>query len=200
MLKANLALVAVQALIHAAPLSAPAQAKPPAAKPPAKAAAAPTPSDQVKRGAYLVSFGGCNDCHTPKVLTPNGPMPDTSRLLSGHPAGLAVSPPPMGMLSADGWIAATNMHLTAWVGPWGVTFAANLTPDATGLGSWTDSVFIRAMRTGKHMGIGRDILPPMPWFGLAGLTDDDLKAIFAFLKSIKPVQNVVPAPLTPSIR
>lgn len=195
MLRASAVAVALQGLLLAAVPSARAQA--PGAKPPAPK---PAPSDQVKRGAYLVSFGGCNDCHTPKVLTPNGPAPDTSRLLSGHPANLMVAPPPMGMLSPDGWIAATNVHLTAWVGPWGVTFAANLTPDATGLGSWTEDVFIRAMRTGKHMGAGRDILPPMPWFGLAGLTDDDLKAIFAFLRSIKPVENVVPAPITPSLR
>jgi mono/diheme cytochrome c family protein len=188
MLKVIPALVA----LAVAPLSAQA----PAAKPPVKAKA----PDAVARGKYLVVFGGCSDCHTPKALLPNGIGLDSSRLLSGHPATSVVNPPPMGLLSPDGWIAATNLHLTAWVGPWGVTYAANLTPDPTGLGSWTDSVFIRAMRTGKHMGVGRDILPPMPWMALGALTDEDLKAIFAYLRTIKPVENVVPAAMTPSLR
>ncbi|HUL03569.1 MAG TPA: hypothetical protein VLV16_10115 [Gemmatimonadales bacterium] len=207
MLKPTVVLVAALTSVLAAAGSLSAQApaaKPPAAKPPAAKPAAAKPAtqpgaDPVKRGKYLVVFGGCSDCHTPKLLTPNGLALDSSRLLSGHPSDVAVNPPQLGMLSPDGWMAATNMHLTAWVGPWGVTFAANLTPDATGLGSWSDSTFIATMRSGKHMGVGRDILPPMPWQSLGALTDDDLKAIFAFLKSVKPVQNVVPSAMTPSL-
>jgi len=155
----------------------------------------------VKRGEYLVTLGGCNDCHSPKVMTGMGPMPDSSRLLSGHPANENLPPLPsdaVGM-GADKWAAVTNQHFTAWYGPWGVSFAINLRPDkATGTGSWTEAAFIKAMRTGKHLGAGRVILPPMPWFNVGQLTDDDLKAIFAYLHSLKPIQNEVPMPIPPA--
>jgi hypothetical protein len=68
---------------------------------------------------------------------------------------------------------------------------------ATGLGGWTVDQFIKTMRTGKHLGVGLPILPPMPWFDIAVLTDSDLKAMFAYLKSMKPVQNPVPPPIPP---
>lgn len=152
----------------------------------------------VERGEYLVGYGGCNDCHTPKLFTEKGPEPDPKRLLSGYPATAKLPEIPGGIIGPDKWGALTNNELTAWAGPWGVSFAANLTPDKnTGLGSWTEEMFIKTMRTGKHLGVGRDILPPMPWFGLAVLNDDDLKAIFAYLKSIKPIANAVPQPIPP---
>ena len=157
-------------------------------------------SAQIKRGDYLVTFGGCHDCHSPKVMTPNGPAPDTTRLLSGHPADSPLPPIPAGVVgpAPKQWMAMTNSDLTAWAGPWGVTFAANLTPDkTTGLGGWTTDQFIRTMRTGKHLGVGRPILPPMPWFNLAALSDADLKAIFAYLRTVKPIQNPVPVPVPP---
>jgi hypothetical protein len=88
--------------------------------------------------------------------------------------------------------------LTAWSGPWGQSFAANLTPDKnTGLGIWTEDMFIKAIRTGKHMGTSRDILPPMPWQAFAQMTDADLKGIFAYLQSIPAVTNHVPDPIPP---
>jgi hypothetical protein len=92
-----------------------------------------------------------------------------------------------------------NAHNTATVGPWGATFAANLTPDATGLGTWTEEQFIKALREGKFKGLDntRQLLPPMPWQSYAKMTDDDLKAMFAYLKTIKPVKNSVPAPIAP---
>jgi hypothetical protein len=91
-----------------------------------------------------------------------------------------------------------NEHFTAWAGPWGVSFSMNLTPDEeTGMGTWNEAMFIKAMRTGKHLGEGREILPPMPWPYLAKATDQDLKAIFAYLKSIPPVKNAVPDPIPP---
>ena len=152
----------------------------------------------VKRGEYLSILGGCNDCHSPKTMTPQGPQPDKARLLSGHPASVQLPPPLPGALTPDKWMAMTNADLTAWVGPWGTSYAANLTPDkATGSGGWTAEVFIKAMRTGKHLGAGRPILPPMPWQSLAVMTDSDLKAIFAYLQSLKPISNPVPAPLPP---
>lgn len=151
---------------------------------------------QIARGQYLVTYGGCGDCHTPLKMGERGPEPDLARLLSGHPEQLHLPPPPQ--LDNSPWFAATA-GMTAWAGPWGVSYAANLTPDEnTGLGIWTEEMFIQAMRTGRHYGIGRDILPPMPWQNLAALTDDDLKAIYAFLRSIPPIKNRVPNPVSPS--
>ncbi len=154
---------------------------------------------QIKRGAYLVMIGGCNDCHSPKVFTAKGPEPDPSRLLSGAPSNLHLPEVPANLLGPTAWGAVCTNDMTTWVGPWGVSFAANLTPDeATGLGSWTADAFIQTMRTGKHLGAGREILPPMPWQGMAQMTDQDLKAIFAYLMSLKPVLNEVPQPITPT--
>jgi len=156
-------------------------------------------AEKIRRGQYLVNLGGCNDCHTPKIMTDIGVMPDSTRLLSGHPASQKLPPLPQGVIAPDKWGAVTNNDLTAWYGPWGVSFAINLTPDmATGTGAWTEASFIKAMRTGKHLGAGRAILPPMPWFNLATVTDEDLSAIFAYLKSLKPIQNEVPLPIPPA--
>lgn len=152
-------------------------------------------SAAVKRGEYLVTVGGCNDCHTPFMNGPNGPEKDLSRLLSGHPEGLVMppAPPPSGP-----WIAAASGTFTAWSGPWGVSYSANLTPDPeTGLGRWTVQNFVDAMRTGRHQGRGRQILPPMPWEDFAKMTDADLKAVFAYLQSIPPLRNHVPDPVPP---
>jgi mono/diheme cytochrome c family protein len=154
--------------------------------------------EQLRRGQYLAGFGGCSDCHTPKLMTPKGPAPDQSRLLSGHPANMQLPTVPQGAIGPTQWGALTTNDLTAWAGPWGTSFAANLTPDKeTGLGSWTLEQFSKTMRTGKHLGVGRDLLPPMPWFDVAVLNDQDMSALFAYLKSLKPIANLVPAPVPP---
>jgi cytochrome c553 len=161
------------------------------------AQAAPAQS-AIERGKYLTLVGGCNDCHTPKTFGPNGLVPDMTRELSGHPSGDKLPALPKDLIGPKGWGAITNNHFTAWSGPWGVSFAMNLTPDKlTGLGTWTPDVFVSAIRTGKHMGAGRPILPPMPWPWYSKLTDDDLKAIFAYLQTLKPVNNPIPEPLPP---
>lgn len=151
----------------------------------------------VERGEYLVEFGQCHDCHSPKVFTSAGPIPDSTRLLSGHPADAKLPAIPSGVLGPDQWGFLGTPDLTAFVGPWGVSFTANLTPDQTGLGSWTVEEFIQTMRTGKHLGVGRPILPPMPWDYVGKLTDEDLRAVFAYLRTLKPVSNAVPAPIPP---
>jgi len=152
----------------------------------------------IKKGEYLVMIGGCNDCHSPKVFSERGMEFDQKRLLSGHPAGSAIAPIDMKMVGPGKW-TLTNDHLTGWVGPWGMSFAANLTPDdQTGIGLWTEDFFIKALRTGKHMGAGRPILPPMPWQNLVQASDEDLQAIFAYLKSLPAVKNAVPAPIPPT--
>ena len=155
-------------------------------------------ADVVKRGEYLAVVGGCHDCHTPKNYGSKGPEPDMTRAMSGHPSSAKLPEIPSGVMGPGKWTALTNEHFTAWVGPWGVSFATNLTPDEeTGIGTWNEMMFIKAMRTGKHLGEGREILPPMPWPNLAQATDEDLKAIFAYLKSLPPIKNAVPDPLPP---
>jgi mono/diheme cytochrome c family protein len=147
----------------------------------------------VARGEYLVTIGGCNDCHTPWKMGPNGPEQDLTRMLSGHPETLGIQ---AAATPSAPWGIAVADTFTAWSGPWGVSFTANLTPDPeTGLGKWTEQNFIEAMRTGRHQGRGRQILPPMPWFNYGKMTDADLKATFAYLRSIPAVKNRVPQPI-----
>ena len=148
------------------------------------------------RGKYLVTIMGCNDCHTPWTMGPEGPHPDMTRMLSGHPASLEMPPRPE--LPAGPWAVVTSATFTAWSGPWGVSYTANLTPDEeTGLGRWTVQNFKDTIRTGRRMGRGRPILPPMPIPMHQHLTDEDLEAIFAYLQSIPAVSNRVPEPLPP---
>lgn len=157
-----------------------------------------TSKNLAARGEYLVSSGGCHDCHTPKTFTQQGPIPDMSKGLSGAPADIKLPTVPPGLISPTGWGALATNDLTAWVGPWGTSFSANITSDkTTGIGSWTEAAFIKTMRTGKHKGALRDVLPPMPWQSMGKLTDDDLKAIFAYLQSVKPIQNKGPDPIPP---
>ena len=161
------------------------------------AAQAYTPN--VEHGAYMVRAMGCNDCHTPWKMGPKGPEPDMSRALTGHPENLKMPPAPQ--LPEGPWVAVIGATQTAWSGPWGVSFTANLTPDKeTGLGDWTEDMFIKTMRTGLHQGKGRPILPPMPWSMIGKLTDNDLKDVFAYLQSLPPVKNRVPAPVDPTER
>jgi mono/diheme cytochrome c family protein len=158
---------------------------------------APTAEEMVERGRYLVTVGGCNDCHTPKVFSGGGTGIDDSRLLSGHPADLELPEFSFDNIGPGEWILF-NEHLTTAVGPWGVSFAANLTPDEeTGIGDWTEGEFIDTFRTGTHRGIGRPILPPMPWFNLATASEEDLQAIFAYLMSIPAIENPVPESIDP---
>ena len=159
--------------------------------------APPTAAEMIERGRYLVTVAGCNDCHTPKVFSGGGTGLDDSRLLSGHPSDLAIPEFTFDQIGPGQWVLM-NEHLTAAVGPWGVSFAANLTPDEeTGIGDWTEAEFIDTMRTGTHRGIGRPILPPMPWFNLATADEEDLQAIFAYLMSIPPIENQVPDAIDP---
>lgn len=156
-----------------------------------------TETQKIERGKFLVTVGGCSDCHTPKLFGPNGVAHDSSRFLSGYPAENPLPEVDMNMVQPGKWVLFTQ-DITGAVGPWGASFAANLTPDnETGIGTWQSEMFINAMRTGKHLGAGRPILPPMPWEGIGKLSDEDLNSIFAYLKSIKPVKNSVPNHLSP---
>lgn len=153
--------------------------------------------DLVKRGAYLVNSIGCADCHSPKRMGERGPEIIPELHLSGFQAtGQLPEMEPAAL--AKGWMLF-NPDLTAGVGPWGVSFAANLTSDETGIGNWSLTQFKTAMTKGKYKGLenARDLLPPMPWQNFAQLSDEDLEAMFAYLKSTKPVSNAVPAPIPP---
>ena len=156
-----------------------------------------TTSAQIKRGEYLVTTSLCHDCHTPLMKGPDGPAPDMKRALSGHPQDIVVKEPAN---VSEPWVGAMSATLTAWSGPWGVSFSANLTPDnETGvLSDFTEQQFIQTMRTGRHQGQGRQILPPMPWPLIGKMTDEDLKAVFAYLRQIPPVRNRVPDPIPPA--
>ncbi len=153
-------------------------------------------SDLLKRGAQLIAYGGCVDCHTPFKMGANGPEKDVARGLSGHPEDLKLPPPPR-LEGAWNWAGSASM--TAFVGPWGVTYAANLTPDReTGIGGWREKDFLQAMRTGKHVGAARPILPPMPWQAVSSLPEKDLRAIYAYLMAQPAVKNKVPDYVPPA--
>jgi hypothetical protein len=154
------------------------------------------PESLVQRGEYLTNALGCDDCHTPKNMTPQGPVPDMERRFMGHPTAEAFSLDDKKELIAAQHISIFSPGMTAAAGPWGASFAANLTPDDTGIGAWSEAQFIKAMREGKSKGLDntRPLLPPMPWPSYKNLNDEDLKAVFAFLKTVKPIENVVPLP------
>jgi Cytochrome c len=156
----------------------------------------PTES-QIKRGEYLVTIAGCHDCHTPLAAGPEGPAPDMKRALSGHLEDMKITAP---AATSAPWMGAFSPTLTAWSGPWGVSFSANLTPDPeTGvLRDFSEQQFIQTMRTGRHLGQGRQILPPMPWQVYGKMTDEDLKAVYAYLRQITPIKNKVPDPIPPA--
>jgi mono/diheme cytochrome c family protein len=155
-----------------------------------------TKPSEVEHGKHLVLVSGCTDCHTPLKMGERGPEPDMARALSGHPAQMVM--PPVPELPPGPWIGVMSATNTAWAGPWGVSFTANLTPDPeTGTGKWTKQMFIDSIRNQKHLGAGRPLLPPMPASQYANYSDDDLGAIFAYLQSLPPIKNAVPQPLPP---
>jgi hypothetical protein len=153
--------------------------------------AVPSPAARVARGEYLVTIAGCHDCHTPLVMGPEGPQPDMTRMLSGHPQEVVVGPAPAIPADAGIWLWAP--HNTVFASQLGTAYAINLTPDEnTGIGVWTEEIFIQTLRSGRHWGVARPILPPMPWVHYATMPDEDLQAIWAYLRSLPPISNRVP--------
>jgi mono/diheme cytochrome c family protein len=163
-----------------------------------EAAVAPAPEELVQRGEYLVTVIGCHDCHSPKRMGPNGPEIIPELMLSGYPQDrptIDYSDP----LVKEGF-ALFYPDLTASIGPWGTSFAGNITSDPTGIGNWSEEQFKKALTEGKYKGMDetRMLLPPMPWFNYTSLTDEDVKAIFMYLQSTKPVSNIVPQHIPPA--
>jgi mono/diheme cytochrome c family protein len=147
---------------------------------------------QVQWGEHLVTIGGCNDCHTPKKMGPNGPENDMSLMLSGHPA--QQPPPAFDSKEAAKKGLIVTQTFTAWTGPWGTTYAVNLTSDSTGIGNWKEEQFVRALKEKKWMGLDntRPLMPPMSMMPATLMSDDELKAIFAYLKTTPAIKNVQP--------
>lgn len=148
-------------------------------------------------GEHLVTICACHDCHTPKKFTAQGMEFDSSLFLMGHPAQSPAVNVNHKEMQSKGLIVTDD--LTTWIGPWGVSYSANITSDETGIGGWKEEQFFKVIREGKYKGLdnNRPILPPMPWPVYKNMTDDELKAIFAYLKSTKPIKNVVPPPIPP---
>lgn len=148
--------------------------------------------NQVKWGEHLVKVGGCNDCHTPKKMGPNGPENDMSLMLSGHPSQMPAADFDKNEAAKKGLIVTQSF--TAWTGPWGITYAVNLTSDPTGIGGWKEEQFVKCLHEKKWMGLEgtRPLMPPMSMMPATEMSDDELKAIFAYLKSTPPVKNVAP--------
>ncbi len=153
---------------------------------------------QVAWGKHLVAIGGCHDCHTPKKMGSHGPEDNMDVALSGSPSQLPMPVVDRKDIESKGLMVMGNS--LSFVGPWGVSYAANITSDTTtGIGNWTIEQFKNVFKTGKYGGApgGRDLLPPMPWQNVAQMTDEELEAVFAFLQSTKPVHNIVPQPQQP---
>ena len=150
-------------------------------------------------GQHLVTIGGCNDCHTPKKMTPMGPADDSTLFLSGHPSQVPAPDVDRKQMESKGLVVTATF--TAWIGPWGITYSANLTPDETGLGNWTEEQFIYAIKNNVSKGLpgSRPLLPPMSMMPVHHMTNDELKAVFAYLKTIKPVKNVSVQPTPPAL-
>ena len=146
---------------------------------------------RIDHGRYLVTIMGCNDCHTPLKMGPTGPEPDMDRFLSGHPSNFPM--PAVDTNALKNWVLFTYTN-TAIAGPWGISFTANITSDSTGIGTWKFAQFKKALTEGKYLGLDstRPLLPPMPWQNYKNIKDKDLKDMFAFLQSTKPIHNVVP--------
>jgi len=179
-----------------APAQPPAAPAAPAASPAASAVSAGALAREIALGEHLVKTSGCHDCHTPFKEGANGPEPDMSRALSGHPEAMKLPPPPA---AVGPWIVSVAATNTAWSGPWGISFTANLTPDEeTGLGSWNKQAFIQTIRTGRHLGRGRPLLPPMPVPVYNNFSDEELGAIYGYLQSLPAIRNRVPAPVPPT--
>jgi hypothetical protein len=160
--------------------------------------AAPAQSP-VERGKYLTTVGGCNDCHTPKTFGPNGPEADMTKELSGHPAGDKIPAVPAKLNFGEGGFGTlTNTHLTAWIGPWGISYAMNLTPiKRPVLEAGRSRCLSTPFATESIREQDAPSSPPMPWNWYRNMTDDDLKGVFAYLQSLPPINNAIPDPTPP---
>ncbi|MDH4124909.1 MAG: c-type cytochrome [Gammaproteobacteria bacterium] len=131
-----------------------------------------------ERGEYLVELLGCGACHTDGALVGE---PNFERSLAGSQVGIAWNNP-----LGDRYPA--------------VVYPPNITPDIeTGIGKWSDQQIANAIRAGlgRH---GERRIAAMPWQGYATISDSDIVAITAYLRSIEPVAHRVPDEVAPGQR
>lgn len=153
---------------------------------------------QIERGKQLVELGGCDKCHTPKVTTLFGSASDPDRFLSGYPQGEPIPELPSSDVGGPEWDTFYTTDGTVWIGKWGVSFAANITPDPeTGIGEWTEERFLEMFRGVDHIGEGSTMRSPMPTEVYSKLTDEELRSIYMYLMVIQPIKNKVPDPIRP---
>ena len=159
----------------------------------------PTPEEVLAHGEYLVGIMGCHDCHSPKRMGEKGPEIIPELMLSGYPSDRPIMNFDNPLLKEG--FAMFYPDLTGAAGPWGMSFSGNLTPHETGIGNWSEEQFKIALTQGKSKGLenGRMLLPPMPWFNFTNMKDEDVHAMYTYLQSINPVENVVPAPVPPAM-
>jgi len=149
------------------------------------------------RGELLAA--DCHACHSPKVFTEKGPVPDPERIFAGHPADSPLPEIPENLIAPQKWGGLFTNDLTAWVGPWGISYGTNLTPDKeTGIGLWSFEDFKDVLRTGMFHDGSRRFLPPMPSAPFVPMSDDDLRAMYDYFMSLEPVVNKVPDPVPPN--
>ncbi len=134
--------------------------------PPLAHVADPDRSDRVAYGKYLVTVGHCDACHSPTDAQGNN-LPGLE-FSGGAPLTGNWGPDPTKLITVA---------------------SLNLTPDPSGIGYFDEKLFIEAIRTGSVK--ARPLSNIMPWAFFRNLTDDDLKAIFAYLRTLKPVQHRV---------
>ena len=134
---------------------------------PAGSVPPPNHADKVAYGRYLVTVSNCEECHTPMVK---------------------------GELVRDKLYAGGRLFAM----PAGTVYSANITPDAdTGLGTWTEEYFIHKFRSyrpyaeGESPPVGKESFTLMPWLAFSQMSDEDLSAIYAYLRTVKPVSNAV---------
>ncbi|HEY3353745.1 MAG TPA: cytochrome C [Polyangia bacterium] len=118
-----------------------------------------TAASDVEAGRYLIAVGGCNDCHTPGVM--QGAQVPEAQWLTGIPVG--------------------------WRGPWGTTYASNLTRMVP---LYDEDDWIRMVRA-------RNGRPPMPWPSLHAMSDKDLRSMYRYITSLGPKGSDVPAFVPP---
>lgn len=148
---------------------------------------------KTKFGKLLTEEFGCVDCHTPKIVINNQVLIDENRMFSGHQQDNILPEFPPELVAPGKWKGLYTADMTAWGGPWGISYAANLTPDKkTGIGNLSEENFISILGLGIHSTLSRKIMPPMPWNEISRLNKQELGAIYLYLKTIKPIKNKVP--------
>ena len=149
--------------------------------------------DEIEKGRIITEIFGCVDCHSPKIMEGEFLVNDPDKLFSGHPQDNVLPKFSPDIIGPDKWRGLFTDDMTAWGGPWGISYSANLTPDKkTGIGKLTEENFVSILNIGIHSNMNRKLMQPMPWKEISELEDEDIKAVYKYLRTVKPVKNKVP--------